>query len=71
MSPRYGKMDKNINELTYPKAYVMVCGSFTQRGYSGVPTTWKARIAFTRLNNKFPIEHKHDSISLSVSCLMV
>ena len=31
----------------------MVCGSFTQRGYGGVPTTWKARIAFTRYQNKF------------------
>ena len=45
---RYGELDQNINELTYPKTFVMVCGTFTQRGYSGVPTTWKARIAFTR-----------------------
>ena len=47
---RYGKLDQNINELTIPKSFVMVYGAFGQRGYNGVPTTWKARIAFTRLH---------------------
>ena len=45
---RYGELDKNINELTFTKAYVMVSGTFTQRGFSHAPSTWKARIAFTR-----------------------
>ena len=30
------------------KAYVMVSGAFTQRAFSHVPSTWKARIAFLR-----------------------
>ena len=58
MHLRYGEIDQNINEITCPKTYVMVCGSFTQRGYGGVPTTWKARIAFTRYQNKFAFNHQ-------------
>ena len=57
---RYGELDQNINELTFPKTYVMVFGTFTQRGYSGVPTTWKARIAFTRCLKFLELQHKHD-----------
>ena len=45
---RCGNADRNINEFTLTKVYVMVCGTLTQRGYSPVPSTWKARIAFTR-----------------------
>ena len=40
-------MDKNINEFTISKVFVMVAGSFTERGWSTTPTTWKAKIAFT------------------------
>ena len=63
MSLRYGEIDQNINELTCPKTYVMVCGSFTQRGYGGVPTTWKARIAFTRYQDKFAFNHQLNQLS--------
>ena len=45
---RGGELDGNINEFTLTKVFVMVSGTLTQRGYSRVPSTWKARIAFTR-----------------------
>ena len=45
---RYGEIDQNVNEFTLTKVYTMVIGAFTRRGYNFPPTTWKARIAFTR-----------------------
>ena len=41
-------MDKNIDELTVTKVFVVVAGSLTRRRYSISPTTWKAKIAFIR-----------------------
>ena len=45
---RYGECDKNLNEFTFAKTFVMASGAFTQRGFGHVPSTWKARIAFMR-----------------------
>ena len=45
---RYGELDGNINEFTLTRVFVMVSGTLTQRGFTHAPTTWKARIAFTR-----------------------
>ena len=64
---RYGECDKSINELTIPKTYVMVFGTFTQRGYNGVPTTWKARIAFTRWSGLLQRSAKRRGCLLSYS----
>ena len=48
---RYGECDANISEFSVFKAYVMVIGTFTQRAFSHVPSTWKARIAFLRYDS--------------------
>lgn len=44
---RYGEEDENLDDFTLPKVFVMVAGTFTQRGWSTTPSTWKAKIAFT------------------------